>query len=270
MAAKPIRRRLMNLEDNGMAAKFGQNHLIMKANSIAIACCLGIVLSGCTYSTTSHSFKFYGATQESFGRDFFYVQYGVIGSATATYNPRGGGHVREGLIADAKNNLIKAYPLGPSQSYVNLSIDISNTEVGQTLPVNKVSSITLTATVSADVIQFGQPPVGYSVPLNSARSLGKVNLESDESLDSSLRKENGNPSGVSLTIQPNELLGAQGKYQLSRNNFADFRVIAVEEEASTLDECIIRIEYTTGDGEAFQKKVRADNEDLNFQSAGQN
>ena len=240
----------------------------MKSTSVTIALLLAIFLVSCTsFSKTSHLFEFYGATQESFGRDFFYVKYGVIGAATATYSSRGGGFVREGLIADAKRNLIKAHPLGPNQSYVNMSIDISTTESGPNS--DTVTRIELTATISADVIQFGEPPVGYSVPLNSAKSLGKADLESDESLDSSQLEENDNPLGVNLTIQPNELLGAQGKYQLSRKNFVDFRVIAVEVEASTLDECIIRIEYTTGDGEAFQKRVRAANEDLNFQSTGQ-
>ena len=172
MAAKPIRRRLMNLVDKGMASKFGQNHLIMKANSIAIACCLGIVLSGCTYSTTSHSYEFYGSTQESFGRDFFYVQYGVTGAATAAYTTRGGGHVRDGLIADAKRNLIKAHPLGPNQSYVNMSIDLSTTELGAIIREDRiVTRVELTATISADVIQFGQPPLDYEIPLAGSSSL---------------------------------------------------------------------------------------------------
>ena len=158
----------MNLEDKGMASKFGQNQLIMKANSFAIACCLGILLTGCTYSTTSHSFKFYGSTQESFGRDFFYVQYGVTGAATAKYTSRGGGHVREGLIADAKRNLIQAHPLGPNQSYVNMSIDVSQTESGvATQGAASVTKVELTATISADVIQFGQPPVDYAMPVAS-------------------------------------------------------------------------------------------------------
>ena len=158
----------MNLEDKGMASKFGQNQLIMKANSFAIACYLGILLTGCTYSTTSHSFKFYGSTQESFGRDFFYVQYGVTGAATAKYTSRGGGHVREGLIADAKRNLIQAHPLGPNQSYVNMSIDVSQTESGvASQGAASVTKVELTATISADVIQFGQPPVDYAMPVAS-------------------------------------------------------------------------------------------------------
>lgn len=137
----------------------------MKPASAAIACMFGILLAGCAYSSTRHKFEFYGSTQESYGRDFFYVQYGVIGSATASYTSRGGGHVRDGLIADAKSNLIKAHPLGPNQSYVNMSIDISQTDFGSTTSESTiVNRVDLTATISADVIQFGEPPLGYSLP----------------------------------------------------------------------------------------------------------
>ena len=93
----------MNLEGKGMASKFGQNQMIMKSTSATVALLIAIFLGSCTtFSKTSHLFEFYGATQESFGRDFFYVQYGVVGASTATYTSRGGGYVREGLIADAK------------------------------------------------------------------------------------------------------------------------------------------------------------------------
>lgn len=172
MAAKPIRRRLMNLEGKGMASKFGQNELIMKLCTSAIVCFLGVILSGCSYSTTAHQFEFYGSTQESFGRDFFYVKYGATGSATATYTVRGGGFVREGLIADAKRDLIASHPLGPNQSYVNMSVDITQTQTGGAFGESVyVSKIDLTATVSADVIEFGQPPVGYQLPTVQAKSL---------------------------------------------------------------------------------------------------
>ena len=142
----------------------------MKPTSATIALLLAIFLGSCTsFSKTSHLFEFYGSTQESFGRDFFYVQYGVTGAATATYTSRGGGYVREGLIADAKKNLIKAHPLGPNQSYVNMSIDISRTESGP--DSETVSRIELTATISADVIQFGEPPYDYELPVRTAESL---------------------------------------------------------------------------------------------------
>ena len=149
--------------------------MTMKSTSATVALLIAIFLGSCTsFSKTSHLFEFYGATQESFGRDFFYVQYGVVGASTATYTSRGGGYVREGLIADAKKNLIKAHPLGPNQSYVNMSIDISRTESGP--DSDTVTRIELTATISADVIQFGAPPMNYEIPVAGSNSSTDVKV----------------------------------------------------------------------------------------------
>ena len=156
----------------------------MKLCTTAIVCLLSMMLSGCSYSTTAHQFEFYGSTQESFGRDFFYVKYGVTGAATATYTARGGGFVREGLIADAKRELIASHPLGPNQSYVNMSVDITQTQTGGAYGESVyVSKIDLTATISADVIQFGQPPVDYAIPVASrSGQIGGVSLKTSSGL----------------------------------------------------------------------------------------
>ena len=138
-----------------------KTYRVMKSIIVAIGFFVGILLTGC--STTTHMFEFYGETHESDGRDFYYVEYSVSGSATAGYTWIGGGNVRDGLIADAKRNLIKSHPLGPNQSYVNMSIDISTTNYTAFFFFN--GRVELTATVSADVIQFGQPPKDYSIPV---------------------------------------------------------------------------------------------------------
>lgn len=144
----------------------------MRQSTSVISILFTLVFFGCTYSKTTHQFSFYGSTQESYGRDFFYVAYGIKGSATATYYSRGGGHTKDGLIADAKSNLIKSHPLGPNQSYTNMSIDIQTTESGVTDgQVASISKISLTATISADIIEFGQPPLNYTLPV---RSVGKI------------------------------------------------------------------------------------------------
>lgn len=144
----------------------------MKSKTVAVGFFVAILLSGC--STTTHMFEFYGETHESDGRDFFYVEYSVTGSATAGYSWAGGGNVRDGLIADAKRNLIMSHPLGPNQSYVNMSIDISTTNYTALFFFN--GRVELTATVSADVIQFGAPPVNYEIPVAGSNSsiAGKV------------------------------------------------------------------------------------------------
>lgn len=146
----------------------------MNRFTLLLATALSFVFLGCTYSKTTHQFSFYGSTQESHGRDFFYVAYGVTGSATATYYARGGGHMKDGLIADAKSNLIKSHPLGPNQSYTNMSIDIQTTESGGTNgQVASINKISMTATISADVIEFGNPPMDYTLPV---RNTGKIEI----------------------------------------------------------------------------------------------
>lgn len=150
----------------------------MRRSTSVLPILFSLVFFGCTYSKTTHQFSFYGSTQESYGRDFFYVAYGIKGSATATYYARGGGHMKDGLIADAKSHLIKSHPLGPNQSYTNMSIDIQTTESGVVDgQVASISKISLTATISADIIEFGQPPLNYSLPV---RSVGKIEVTNSE------------------------------------------------------------------------------------------
>lgn len=155
-----------------MAPNFAKT-ILMKLNSFIIgAVCL---LSSCTYSVTSHSYRLTDSALGASARDFFYVEYGVKGSATATYDKWGGGHVRDGLIADAKSGLIAAHPLEPNQAFVNVTVDITETETGiQSRYGRDARQIDLTATVSADVIQFGVPGPGYELPNESARSLSDV------------------------------------------------------------------------------------------------
>ena len=70
--------------------------------------------------------------------------------------------------------MIKAHPLGPNQSYVNMSIDISRTESGP--DSDTVTRIELTATISADVIQFGAPPMNYEIPVAGSNSSTDVKV----------------------------------------------------------------------------------------------
>ena len=157
-----------------------KTYRVMKSKAVVVGFFVGILLTGC--STTTHMFEFYGETHESDGRDFYYVDYSVTGSATAVYTWVGGGDIRDGLIADAKRNLMRSHPLGPNQSYVNMSIDISKTAYTAFFVFN--GRIELTATVSADVIQFGQPPLDYEIPIAGASKV----LNSEEANPQFLEK----------------------------------------------------------------------------------
>lgn len=123
---------------------------------------------GCVsyYSTTSHEYMYHGTDFHGNG-DFFYVAYGVFGSSTAIYDyqQRGDierGRVESGLIADAKANLRFGNALEPNQAYANLSVDVMRTKSG-VRGDGYVKKIVVEAVITADIIEYGQPPAGYGL-----------------------------------------------------------------------------------------------------------
>jgi hypothetical protein len=100
------------------------------------------------------------------------VEEGVFGSATAVYDYKGGGHMRDGLIADAKANLKMGQSLQPNQAYANLSIDIMETETGRRDGnYRNPSRFEVTAIITADIIQFGKQA---SIQSSSSSSQGRI------------------------------------------------------------------------------------------------
>ena len=145
----------------------------MKFITLTLFGCAALV-TGCSYSSTLHTSIYHGTDDHAGLSDFYYLQYAVSGSASASYNFRGGGFVREGLLAEAKKNLMRQFPLGPNQAYANVAIDDLHTSSGlQDLEGNRATSkIVITVVISADIIQYGTPPANYERPLsNSSGSL---------------------------------------------------------------------------------------------------
>ena len=95
---------------------------------------------------------------------FFYVAYNIAGASIREYNLKGGGDVRRGALADAKAELMKQFPLGPNQAYINLSIDEVQTNfgIGTKGVMNRLDRIVIRTVVSADVIEYGTPPAGFA------------------------------------------------------------------------------------------------------------
>lgn len=156
--------------------------------TLVILLCLA-TLSGCSYSVTSHRFTYHGTDFPQSDKDFFYVEEGVFGSATANYDLRGGGHVREGLIADAKADLRFSNPLEKNQIYANLSLDLMETETGTrgvVSGVRKVKRLELTAVVTADIMEFGEyeekkrPTLGTDLNQSAIPLIRNENLEKEE------------------------------------------------------------------------------------------
>lgn len=129
------------------------------------------LVSCVSYQNTTHSFTYHGTDNLGLDQNFFYIAYGVQGTSNASYSYRGGGDfiggdVRTGLVADAKSNLIHQYPLEPNQAYANLSVDVMRTENGKIkYGVNDLEFVTITAVITADVIEYGTPPDGYLLPV---------------------------------------------------------------------------------------------------------
>ena len=131
-----------------------------------------VLATGCSYSVTSHQFMYHGTDFPQTDKDFFYVEEGIFGSASAEYDYRGGGHVREGLVADAKADMKIGHPLGINQAYANLSIDVMETVSGkQWNGARYARRIELTAVVTADIIEFGEESESASRSMNNSGSL---------------------------------------------------------------------------------------------------
>lgn len=129
-----------------------------------VALLLSLALTtGCVVQNSTHSFQYHGTDHIAAGSEFYYVQYGLTGRSSTTYKPTGGGAVREGLVADAKRDLMQNYPLKANQAYANLSIDVIRTTkelVGR--HGNETIEVILQCVVSADVIQYGASPLNAS------------------------------------------------------------------------------------------------------------
>ena len=144
---------------------------------------LSIIFAGCVpYSTTTHHSIYHGSDDHAGLGNFHYIKYGISGSASAEYDITGGGDVREGLLAEAKRNLMNQFPLGPNQAYANVSIDDLHTTLGvQTASgVRSASAVVITVVMSADIIQYGITPSDYTLPLlKNSNSLIHINPETD-------------------------------------------------------------------------------------------
>ena len=80
---------------------------------------------------------------------------------------QGGSSIVDGLIADAKRDLMTEHPLQPNEVYVNWSVDRMLTETGvQSREGQVVQRAEYRIVVSADVIRFGIPPENFTVAIN--------------------------------------------------------------------------------------------------------
>ena len=80
---------------------------------------------------------------------------------------QGGSSIVDGLIADAKRDLMTEHPLQPNEVYVNWSVDRMLTETGKRSSEGQVvQRAEYRIVVSADVIRFGIPPENFTIATN--------------------------------------------------------------------------------------------------------
>ena len=129
-----------------------------------------VLLSGCVASITTHQFMWQGSDALLSQRDFDYVKTGVTGKAYTEYEVyRSGGFVKDGLVADAKEDLRRQHPLGRNEAYANVSIDVLNTRTGHMTNQGLVEhKIRLTVVISADIVRLG----GYATAGGTAIEMG--------------------------------------------------------------------------------------------------
>lgn len=125
---------------------------------------LGLTLTGCKMTLTTTGYNHYGNQGIREDIPYFYVAYNVVGSSVQTYTLKGGGDVRNGVLADAKADLMRQFPLGPNQAYVNYSVDQVHTQYGHGWNgvMTTLNKIVVRVVVSADVIEYGTIPSGFS------------------------------------------------------------------------------------------------------------
>jgi hypothetical protein len=159
--------------------------------------------TGCVVQNSTHTFQYHGTDNIAAGSEFYYVQYGLTGRSSTTYKPTGGGAVREGLVADAKRDLMQNYPLKANQAYANLSIDvIRTTKELQSNSGSNVIEVILQCVISADVIQFGTPPANLSQNPNmqpKVLSMDQLDLPADKNNTQTSQDTPQNTTGTSTT-----------------------------------------------------------------------
>ena len=141
-----------------------------------------VIMVSCTYQKSTHTYTHHGTDTMRCDEDFSYIKYGVTGTSRTSYTVGGGGAVRDGLVADAKKDLMSSFPLQDNQAYANMTVDIITTETGtggrhSNLP--RIERIDLQCTISADIIQYGQIS-GVDSPKSSVTSLEALGSGSEE------------------------------------------------------------------------------------------
>ena len=226
-----------------------------------------MTLTSCTVTITTHNFEMVPNTPIGTDGQFFYVKYGVIGTSSAYYDSyKGGGDVRNGLVADAKANLRNQHLLGPNQAYSNMSVDVMQTKVGvNTSKGFSASTMMITVVVETDIIEYGLPSDNHLPSIQSAGLL-PTNNNNNNNNSSSSGSSSGSSSELEISVwHPEE---ANLQYQLGEANLkyqigeaVIYNIGEIQYNGKILDYDFIRqkyrVQYTLDSGKSRKKYVNA-------------
>lgn len=190
---------------------------MFKSYSTFCFCAATVFLSSCAGTIALHDFSYHGTDAVLANNDFFYVSQGVVGKSTTEYNLRAGsgGFVRDGLVADAKNDLAEQSPLGPNQTYANMAIDVITENIGFWWGgTHFMKRIRLSAVVSADIVEFGEPRLSNAVPQQSSGTLPEITADP---------VENQNVSDDGAPTESNADPVQQGSFEIGDFVWFDYR-----------------------------------------------
>ena len=217
-----------------------------------------ILLCGCAISNSTHSFVHYGSDSLRDDSDFFYIQHGVLGSASAVYSNRGGGNVRAGLIADAKANMLQQHVLGPNQTYINMSIDIIKTEAGTALGKGvSINSVTWTAVISSDIIEYGTAPQEEYTKKNI--TTGSVDAHINKLVEE-VKETESVEEPPALDQQSSDITFALGDKVIYTKEGESFDAIVIRVNSSS---DTYGLEYTDSEGKTKRRSVKKSELKLN-------
>jgi len=217
-----------------------------------------ILLCGCAISNSTHSFVHYGSDSLRDDSDFFYIQHGVLGSASAVYSNRGGGNVRAGLIADAKANMLQQHVLGPNQTYINMSIDIIKTEAGTASGKGvSINSITWTAVISSDIIEYGTAPQEEYTKKNI--TTGSVDAQINKLIEE-VKETESVEEPPALDQQSSDITFALGDKVIYTKEGESFDAIVIRVNSSS---DTYGLEYTDSEGKTKRRSVKKSELKLN-------
>ena len=207
-----------------------------KSLIVPITAAFSILLSGCAYTTTSNTFSYHGTDLQNTSEPFSYVEKNIVGYAETAYTWKGGGNTRNGLIADAFENLNNQFKLDVNQALANVAIDILQIESGFRTPLLLAlfsgvsyfpSDFTKIVNVRADVIEFGSAIPSKSITWSEKALIKSTNTSNNTSVEANEKSESNKLASMSV----GGVLGegsSSSRGKIAESQFKEGQLVVIE------------------------------------------